>query len=351
MLIANLNGEKVIAENVNNRKQDYTCPNCNGKMLLVKPIANIVDHFRHYVICPHQSEPETIEHLNGKKYLYEIFKDYKPELEKKLSNGQIADLYLKKNNIVIELQCSTISLAEFEKRTEGYEKLGIMVTWILGTKRYLRENINEYGYVTSFRLSIIERELLKKQGSIFYISDDKLKRIFFSDWRGLITRYDIDKEFVVDKKTILSNDETLLSTFPCTKEISDYIHKQIKNEWNEEERKENLMKQQATIGRKKHTYNIYPATDKQIKYLRKLGHSNPEGLNKKEASEWISFFKKESINNKFFSVGSNYADICPLCGKTHNNRYTSYCSSECYNKMIMNHKISKTLPLGDKIVL
>ena len=98
LLTANLNGKRVNADDMVKRNQEYICPFCDKKMILVKPISDIVDHFRHYVVCPHQGEPESQIHLIGKKYLNSFFKKYNSEIEVKLSNGQISDVFLNSIN-------------------------------------------------------------------------------------------------------------------------------------------------------------------------------------------------------------------------------------------------------------
>jgi len=156
MLTANLNGKRVNAFDMSKRTNEYFCPFCEKKMMLVKPISNIVDHFRHYNLCPHQSEPESPNHLYGKKYLSNFFKEYNSEIEVKLSNGQISDIFLNSINTSIEFQCSPISLKEFEKRNEGYKNMGISVLWIFNTKNYLKQITKHL-----FGLNIIERKCLE----------------------------------------------------------------------------------------------------------------------------------------------------------------------------------------------
>ena len=171
MLTAKLNDKKIFASDTSDRNQTYLCSICNEEMILVKPTTNIVDHFRHKTKNDvYHGEPETIEHLTGKKFLYDFFKKYHPKLEYLLPNGQISDVYLSDLNISLEFQCSKLSAKEFNERNQGYQEMGIPVLWIFGTKNFYHEHnkgLNWYEERTN-RLSYIERKIANKNDPVYY---------------------------------------------------------------------------------------------------------------------------------------------------------------------------------------
>lgn len=105
-------------------------------------------------------EPETEEHLQGKRDLYEwimkqsgvtdvILEGWIPETK------QRPDIMFKYNGnqCVIEYQCSPIS-SEYYERHELYQAAGINDVWILGTDKYLEKEENEKS--SRFRTKEIE---------------------------------------------------------------------------------------------------------------------------------------------------------------------------------------------------
>lgn len=117
--------------------QTFHCPHCLSEFILVAG-SETIRHFRHKVECPYHYEPETQEHLQMKKWVYENipkhnnikFKQYEYKIEK-----NIADVYFELNTgikIVIECQCTPISPKEMEERTNKYSKNNVYVLWLLG---------------------------------------------------------------------------------------------------------------------------------------------------------------------------------------------------------------------------
>ena len=185
MLTALLNKNRVLAENMKDRTQNYVCPFCKKKMMLVKPTSDIIDHFRHYNLCPHITEPESQTHLDGKKFLKHFFKDFDSEFEVKLENGQISDVFLNSINTSVEFQSSPISLKEFIKRNKGYSNIGVPVLWVFNTKNYYKILENSYGKYY-FKLNVIERKCLELyNNSICYLDVEGIpdfKRIEFKHY-------------------------------------------------------------------------------------------------------------------------------------------------------------------------
>ena len=95
------------------------------------------------------SEPESEEHLNGKRILYEWIKKQKGVTNAVLE-GWLPDtkqrpdvvFEYKGKQYVIEYQCSPIA-TEYIERHELYQAAGINDIWICGTEKYLKNNMRE----------------------------------------------------------------------------------------------------------------------------------------------------------------------------------------------------------------
>lgn len=132
----------VLAQNANADTQ-YFCPAC--QQIVIKRAGTYkVAHYAHQTVCPISEENtgETSEHLNGKLQLQQFFaKYYQTKLEVYFPQiKQRADLVLinGQRQIVIEYQCSPLSIEKLRKRTAGYEKSGLSVVWILGQRYFKR---------------------------------------------------------------------------------------------------------------------------------------------------------------------------------------------------------------------
>lgn len=70
-LVALENGKnKIYAWEVNERAPLYTCRGCGGRLLYMDCTKKI-KYFRHYEECSCDSEPETPEHVWGKRKVFE----------------------------------------------------------------------------------------------------------------------------------------------------------------------------------------------------------------------------------------------------------------------------------------
>lgn len=152
------------------------------------------------------SEPETEEHIKGKKDLYEWLIS-QPNVEDCVLEGWIPetkqrpDIMFKCNGelCVLEYQCSPIS-TEYLERHELYKAAGIKDIWILGTDKYLCKEENPDS--KSFR----EKEI-EKHTSYYYDSEYQL---FFSkcNWDILQLMFNCN----YDKKNARSFKEVLRSS-------------------------------------------------------------------------------------------------------------------------------------------
>lgn len=120
-----------------NHSKTYYCPGCQEAVFLKKGTHKMA-HFSHYPgsNCQQFSEGETLEHVQGKLWLHQLFsrsfakvelEPYLPELQ------QRPDLLLPDQRLAIEFQCSPIPIDLVAERTAGYQKHHYRVIWIAGS--------------------------------------------------------------------------------------------------------------------------------------------------------------------------------------------------------------------------
>ena len=145
LLVAKLNDQFINAFDACQGK-NYCCPAC-GEHLVLKQGQSKIAHFAHQVNsgCVLR-EGESYEHLLGKQQIFEWArkKGWQAELEVYIPQlEQRADVLLRigGQRIVIEFQCSPLSLTALQKRTFGYQSIGIKCYWFLGSpyKRKLNQ--------------------------------------------------------------------------------------------------------------------------------------------------------------------------------------------------------------------
>lgn len=113
---------------VESNKKNLICPDCKKKIILVNGL-RIITHFRHKVKANCNPEPETVEHLNMKKYFVEKLNLTKENVEVNLGFAK-PDIYMPKQRIAIEVQHSAISESKFLERTKKYTENNIYVLWV-----------------------------------------------------------------------------------------------------------------------------------------------------------------------------------------------------------------------------
>ncbi|USS86376.1 hypothetical protein M3M38_06845 [Fructilactobacillus cliffordii] len=121
------------------RGQDYHCPNCAATVLLRRGSFKVA-HFAHRqnTGC-HIGEPETQEHLAGKFFLWEQSQRYGTvQVEWYLDAIRQRPDVLVNHHLVLEFQCSPLSLTRFCERIQGYRSLELHSEWLLGRAYYLR---------------------------------------------------------------------------------------------------------------------------------------------------------------------------------------------------------------------
>ncbi|WP_179394322.1 competence protein CoiA [Lacticaseibacillus absianus] len=117
----------------------FVCPAC-GAPVGVRNGPVMPAHFYHRGPACAASEPESAEHLNGKLWLldYGVRRGWAGTLEQVYPTiKQRADVvwWPAGRPLVVEFQCSPISVTRLATRTAGYHRLGLPVVWVLG-RRY-----------------------------------------------------------------------------------------------------------------------------------------------------------------------------------------------------------------------
>ncbi|MCM0598542.1 competence protein CoiA [Periweissella fabalis] len=151
-------GKKLIrADEYVDNKQAFRCTGCGDAVRLRHGSVNIA-HFAHInKQCVFENEAESYEHLLGKLQLYQISKIIgQAQVEVTFpSIKQRADIVLKykQQKLILEYQCSPISIEQVKKRTQAYQTLGYKVIWLLGPK-YAQNKITKK-LLTKFNMPLL----------------------------------------------------------------------------------------------------------------------------------------------------------------------------------------------------
>jgi hypothetical protein len=182
------------------------CQYCGGLVryrhgIIVSP------HFSHHANndCDYW-EPETEEHLAGKRMLKSWLENVLPSNEtiaeyfvKEIKQrADIMTLYPDGHRLCIEYQCSPVSLELLKKRMEGYEQVGISQVWVLGASLFKGRSVNR------FRLRAWENWIRSCQENGLYIFDPE---------RGKSLIYISNIALVRGRKTIVGCDMKVECSF------------------------------------------------------------------------------------------------------------------------------------------
>jgi len=202
-------------------KKILKCPVCGADMIYKNGNYKVA-HFAHTKNSECSlmyAEPESDEHLTGKKNLYKWLKTQNIQnlkLEAWIpETKQRPDVYFEyeSDKYVIEYQCTPIA-KEYKERHELYKFAGIKDIWILGTKKYelrqekidMLKKHNE-NFTLQIKTKTIDRELVNENGCVYYIQD---KSLFFAKKfnkeRGLKTVFNILFDTHLDINRLNIND-------------------------------------------------------------------------------------------------------------------------------------------------
>lgn len=160
----------------------YTCPACQG-VLVLKQGNRVRAHFahRHQQSCQFFQEAESAEHLGLKASLYRSLRASGQEVKVEVALpalGQVADL-LVNDRLVLEVQCSRLSLDRLAERTQAYRQAGYEVIWLLGEKLWLgRRATGLHGQVAALSQTLgvylWEADLVKEEMRLRYLLHETL---------------------------------------------------------------------------------------------------------------------------------------------------------------------------------
>lgn len=124
----------------------FSCPVCQQALILRQGTC-YRPHFAHKQLRDcflWQQDNESAEHLGLKAYLYQaLSKEEEVRIEVPLPTiKQVADLMVN-DQLVLEVQCSPLSLNRLSERTQAYRDLGYQVLWLLGEKLWLKDRLSQ----------------------------------------------------------------------------------------------------------------------------------------------------------------------------------------------------------------
>lgn len=138
---------KLVHISVTKQNQKYYCPTCHQKLVL--RIGNSkTKHFAHRRFGCHNHIHETAVHQTGKL----ILKKWGEELGLRSYNEvyfknikRRADVFLSNQTfkIIIEYQCSPLSVTKLAERSHAYSQLGAKFLWIVGKRYQLNGQISQ----------------------------------------------------------------------------------------------------------------------------------------------------------------------------------------------------------------
>ena len=215
------------------------CPDCQTSVILVAGTRR-VHHFRHRsnVECTYDSEPETMEHAQGKVHIYNWLKkkypEAKVELEYKIKEtNQRADVFVifpDREKWAFEIQCSPISGELWKKRSNLYKQADVKDFWILG------ENLHSYGITNGEvdtmknRLKDLPLTIFKETGYLLYFDTNSL---------GINGFYEF-KDNYWESDTVLYAEGNQFSLYEINRIENFWGDKQVKilyNNWLEEKKR------------------------------------------------------------------------------------------------------------------
>lgn len=162
------------------RRKLFVCPICKEPFIAVIPVTGIIKHFRHKSGKTHGGEPETETHLLMKQWIKEEAEKLGLQCELEVhiplnSKLHIADAVIQgpQQKIVVEAQCSSISIRSYRERTEFYQDNDYQIIWILGGK-LCKEPYKKMFF--TYKRNKLEQNIMKEFYNIYYY--DKGKRFY-----------------------------------------------------------------------------------------------------------------------------------------------------------------------------
>lgn len=177
--------------------KNYSCIEC-GEVVRVRPSRLGNFHFYHLSKNSCRLAQKSELHLAAQLYLQKLLPD--SQLERAFPQIQrVADVYLPKEQVAFEIQCSWISRQEVEARMKAYASIGIKVIWCLSMKQFGRKA------PTAFEAYLVNKPhcYFSREASRERMGREKERFIFFKPqgMQGLFKA----KKALIDPLTLLSD--------------------------------------------------------------------------------------------------------------------------------------------------
>ncbi|MBM7540171.1 competence protein CoiA [Amphibacillus cookii] len=291
----NEQGKRVIpaiisANDINQLKQTsqrFICPVCKEQVRLRLGTKRI-PHFSHIKTagCPNHVGGEGIYHEQGKLQLFNWLKKqgYIVDIEVYLKQiKQRADLLMNYGNrmIAIEYQCAKITTQEIIKRTKGYQSVGIIPIWILGSGQMNRQG------KTILKLTPTLQHYLHQ-----YPSNDFARLLFYCPHTNKIASFDLIS-FVTSYRALGKFHFLKLSQLQFPHLFKQGVIDPVPNQWLIEKKRFRLSSPKLGYGRESAFY--------QWLYLNQL---NPSQL-----SSWVGL----PVSSQWLVKGSVWDWQARLC--------------------------------------
>jgi len=177
--------------------EQLRCQQCGGAVYY-RHGSRVKPHFAHVANtrCEY-SEPETLEHIMGKKLLKTWIEMTYPSnvtrqeyyLEEIGQRPDIITIFPDGHRLCIEFQCSPISERILKKRIDGYESINVSQVWILGYNLFTERALHR------FRLLAWQVMIQRRQNKMLYLLDSLESECLFTLSRVTAQR---------DRKTIFT---------------------------------------------------------------------------------------------------------------------------------------------------
>lgn len=196
----------------------FRCPVCFSPVILKRGQYKIA-HFSHHRVtdCYKTAyKQESLEHLAGKHYLYDLFSKHQVMMEYYLNEiEQIPDIYID-HQLALELQLSVIPLELIVSRTLGYRMINKEVIWI-ADDRMIKQG--ESLKLTAFLRSLIDT---KRMRLITYHPEHQQCYLY-----GITG---VNQQLELVYKKLLFNEQSLETSFILHSSI-DHIESSLKRKY------------------------------------------------------------------------------------------------------------------------
>lgn len=220
-----------VLEQTCSKTEAYRCPACQAPVCF-KQGKVMRSHFAHARLadCQFFHENESAEHLELKAALYRSLSAHgiAVEIEAVLPElGQVADL-LVNDNLVLEVQCSRLSLTRLRERTVAYQQAGYQVIWLLGKKLWLGQTASQlHRQVANFSqnmgIYLWELDAAKQELRLRYLLHEDLTGRLL----GLVMSRSLDSDIMTFLRQPFASQRPVQLTVDLLANPAAYVQRQL----------------------------------------------------------------------------------------------------------------------------